>query len=123
MEIKGIADLVPYHKSLKELWAREEFQPVLGLLASLRADAVMEVKRANIERPAEDCKAALAMIRIKLNLLDSFTHLPDEIAAAAQLKEHQEQHRDKMVQSQESGGIVKERGIGSYMSNKERGVN
>src|ERR1700735_836422 len=72
-EIKGIADLVPYHKSLKELWAREEFQPVLGLLASLRADAEMEVKRANIERPAEDCKAALAMIRIKLNLLDSFT--------------------------------------------------
>lgn len=103
MEIKQVGDLIPYHKSLQELWAKEEFQPVLLLVKALWDEAITDVRRANLDIPGEDCKANLAVFKTKLNMTNLIFNLPAMVKEAENQIQTNQFKKDRFAKAQEGG--------------------
>jgi predicted Zn-dependent protease len=105
MEIKTVGDLIPYHKSLQELWHKEEFQPVLELVKSLHQDEVNAIQTANLNEPAERLALQLAVIQVRLKVYNFIFNLPDIIQTAKKQLEVNEIKKSRFGQAQERGEI------------------
>ena len=101
MEINKVGDLIPYHKSLVELWTKEEFLPVLNLLCSLRDEASQEFKSFDFSKPL----AQLAIIQTKLKIFGMLVELPKTIELISQGIEAQQKQRDAYIKAQEGGNL------------------
>ena len=105
MEINKVGDLIPYHKSLKELWDKEEFQPVLGLLSSLKEEAIVGLRVLDLKLSAEEVKTHAAILKTQLNLANMFLQLP---AVVKEVEQNIEAQKNKVVafkNSQEGGEL------------------
>jgi hypothetical protein len=105
MEIKTLQELVPYHKSLQELWAKEEFQPVLAFLRGLHQEAVNEIQTFKLTEPAEDVKCDAGVLKTKLQFCALFYNLPSNIKVEIDKTLNIEQMKAKIGKSQEGGSI------------------
>ena|SRR5579862_5645890 len=105
MEIKAVGDLIPYHKSLQELWATEEFQPVLGFLKGLMLEQVEQLQTFSLEQSAEDAKTKITTIKTKMNFINLIHNLPERIKEAAEAIERKGNMKAKFADSQEGGNI------------------
>jgi hypothetical protein len=106
MEIKQMGDLIPYHKSLQELWDKEEFQPVLAFLSSLRQEALDSFRTANLyQYSAEHVKTKISSDKTQYNLANMLMYLPDVIKEAKELILKRTTKFEAFEQSQETGEI------------------
>ena len=105
MEIKQVKDLVPYRASLRELWAREEFQPVLAWLSSLRQEAFENIGAIDFKEPAESVKTKAAIEVQRLKDFSTMLYLPTQLEAIVQ---QEERIKDKMqkYQASQEGAII-----------------
>lgn len=105
MEIKQVGDLIPYHKSLAELWDKEEFQPVLALLSSLYNESVDNLRRLDAAAESKLLRAQFATYKAQLNLANMLLKLPNVIQEAKEQIKAGQSAKLKFVSSQETGGI------------------
>lgn len=105
MEIKSVADLVAYRQSLKELWGKEEFQPVLAFLSSMKEEGVNGVRAVNLKESAEDVKAVVATLKTQINFAHLLLNLPEAIRLAEEAIEKQDQRKLAYMKSQEGGSL------------------
>ena len=105
MEINKVGDLIPYRLSLKELWVKEEFQPVLGLLNSLKEEAILEFRMLELSENAEEVKTHVAILKTQLNIAGMFLQLPTVIKEAEEQIAQKEKHSMRLRQSQEGSNL------------------
>ena len=107
MEIKTVGDLIPYRQSLLELWGKEEFQPVLALLCSIKEEAVTSFRILDRlgEEDAVQVKAKLAVARSQYNLAAMLEKLPDVIKETENQIQQTQAKKLAVVQAQEKGEI------------------
>jgi hypothetical protein len=106
MKITKIGDLIPHRQSLQELWGKEEFQLVLGLLLVLKQEAVDSFASARlIDVSAENVKTASARLQTQYNLASLLLELPTRLKVLEEQKEQREQANTKMSQAQEGGEL------------------
>ena len=105
MEINRIQDLIPYHKSLVDLWEQEGFQPVRLFLKAMREEALIGFRTLELKEPAETVKTRTAVLRTQYNLANLLLELPKAIKDAEALQEMQEQQKMKFKDAQEGGTI------------------
>ena len=105
MEINKVGDLIPYLKSLQELWGKEEFQPVLALFKGLHQEQVGAVQSIKLDNKSEDIKAEVAVLKSRLNLLSLFYNLPENVRKAKEDFESRAVVGDKLEKAREGGSI------------------
>ena len=105
MEIKQVGDLIPYHKSLQELWDKEEFQPVLAFLSSIRDEALTEFRSADSKSKERILRATFATTKTQFNLAAMLLELPKVVKFAKDQIEQQGKAKLRFVESQETGEI------------------
>lgn len=105
MEIKTVGDLIPYRQSLLELWGKEEFQPVLSLLSSLKEEGVTFLRTTKVDAPEAELRARVATIKTQINLAGMFLELP---AVVKEVEEQLERNANKLTQIKEAqeGGEI-----------------
>lgn len=104
MEIKSIKDLIQYRQSLKELWDKEEFQPVLAFLSSMYEEAVDGIRSLNIQEGFATA-VRVATLKNQMNFANLFFKLPEAIKLAEEMQEKAEAQALKFQSSQEGGSI------------------
>ena len=105
MEINKVGDLIPYRQLLKELWGREEFQPVLGLLNSLKQEAIDGVRILNLQKSAEEVKTHIAILKTQLNLANMLLQLPEVVEEIEENIEAQSRKVTTFKSSQEGSNL------------------
>jgi hypothetical protein len=105
MEIKTVADLIPYRPSLQELWLKEEFQPVLILLARLRQEAISKIENMPPNLEASTAKAGASIISTELRFTGLLLNLPTRLKELEEQIKQKEQSVLKMKHSQEGGNV------------------
>ena len=105
MEINKVGDLIPYHKSLQELWHKEEFQPVLELIKNLHQDEVNLIQTTNLNEPAEKLAIQLAVMQTRLKVYSFIFNLPAVIQSAKEQLEINVARKSRFEQAQERGEI------------------
>jgi hypothetical protein len=106
MEIKTVGDLIPYRASLKELWGREEFQPVVALFSSMRDEAIMGVRTLGIiGATPHDVIATASQLKTQLNLTNMLLELPAVIKEMEDRLAQVEMKKGRMREAQEGATI------------------
>ena len=105
MEIKTVADLIPYRQSLQELWLKEEFQPVIQLLSSLRQEAISKIESMPVNLEASTAKAGASIISTELKFTGLLLNLPTRLKELEEQFNQKEQTALKMKHSQEGGNV------------------
>ena len=105
MEIKTVQDLIPYKQSLKVLWLEEEFQPFLAFLSSLRDEQIVNFRRIDLSKPAEQVKTEAAIIRSQINTVMLMLELPKYIQEAEDTINHQKKIEQNRIMAQESSSL------------------
>jgi gas vesicle protein len=105
MEINKIEDLIPYRVALQELWLKEEFQPVMGLLASLKEEALSWARYDTTKESADTVKAISARVSTQLRVTEILLELPQRLRTLEEQLRHQEAQTLKMRHSQEGGEV------------------
>lgn len=88
------------------MWDKEEFQPVLALFNSLKEEAIMDIRRADITGDsAENIKALAGAIKIKINMTSMLIELPERIK---EIEEQQGREKTKLsaMKAAQEGGTV-----------------
>ena len=104
MEIKTVGELIPYRASLKELWGKEEFQPVLALLNSLKQEAIDGVRALEIKEGFAT-GVRISSLKTQLNLANLFVNLPDVIKDVEDNQERIGQKIAQMKKAQEGAEV------------------
>lgn len=104
MEIKSIADLAQYKVSLRELWDKEEFQPVKMYLKCLYDKAIADVRTLEIQ---ESFSAAIkvASLKTQMNLTGMLFDLPNVIQQVEDQNDRISKKVTEMKAATEGGGI------------------
>ena len=105
MEINKIEDLIPYRVALQELWLKEEFQPVMGLLNSLKEEALSWARYDTTKESADTVKAISTKISTQLRVVETLLELPQRLRTLEEQLKHQEDQTLKMRRSQEGGEV------------------
>ena len=105
MPIKQVKDLIPYHKSLKELWDREEFQPVKELLTAWKNEAITNVLNLQADGDEKHTIAQLAKYQSQATLAYQLLVLPDVIKQVENSADLRGEAKAKFVNAQEGGAI------------------
>jgi gas vesicle protein len=105
MKINKIEDLIPYRVALQELWLKEEFQPVMGLLNSLKEEALSWARYDTTKESADTVKAISARVSTQLRVTEILLELPQRLRALEEQLNHQEVQTLKMKRSQEGGEV------------------
>ena len=99
MEITKVADLIPHRKFLQELWAREEFQPVLAYLSRMRQEAYEALCAINLQDSSEEIAAKTRVYVTQLKAFNSTLQLPQVLK---EIEDRNERAASKMEQYQAS---------------------
>jgi gas vesicle protein len=91
--------------ALQELWLREEFQPVVGLLNSLKEEALSWARYDTTKESAEIVKAISTRISTQLRVAETLLELPQRLRTLEEQLKHQEAQTLKMRHSQEGGEV------------------
>jgi hypothetical protein len=105
VEIKTIGDLIPYKQSLRELWAKEEFQPVLSLLKNSYQEQCNAVTGIDLSHASEDVKTEVAVLKTRMIVFILLFDLPGNIQ---NVEDQLAKNQDKVVKfkaSQEGGEL------------------
>src|SRR5208283_824840 len=105
MQVNKLEDLVPYQRSLLELWGREEFQPVMGLLNRLKEEAISWARYDAVNETAEKVKATSAKISTQLRLVEMLIELPERLKVVAKIAERQKAQGMRLVNTVEGGEL------------------
>lgn len=105
MEIRQVGDLIPYRSSLKDLWDKEEFQPVLKLLSSMKEESVLGVRALNLTEDAETVKTKVAVLKTQLNFANMMLELPAVIKETEEQIERNKVQKHRIANAQEKGDI------------------
>jgi gas vesicle protein len=105
MEINKIEDLTPYRVALQELWLKEEFQPVMGLLNSLKEEALSWARYDTTKESADTVKAISTKISTQLRVVETLLELPQRLRTLEEQLQHQGSQKLKMERSQERGEV------------------
>jgi gas vesicle protein len=105
MEINKIEDLIPYRVALQELWLKEEFQPVMELLNSLKEEALSWARYDTTKESADTVKAISTRISTQLRVTEILLELPQRLRTLEEQLKHQEDQTLKMRRSQEGGEV------------------
>lgn len=105
MEINKVGDLIPYKQSLMELWDKVEFLPVRLLCKAWWEESIQEMRALELKMPEPELRAAVSVIKTKLNFAGTLYDLPSVIQQAEQQIKDNEAKKIKFAASQESGGI------------------
>jgi len=105
MEINKVADLIPHRKFLQELWAREEFQPVLAYLSRMRQEAFDSFVAIDFTKPAEEVKTLAAMYVMQLKSFSTMAQLPNLLKQLEYTDEERAAKVVAMKNSQEGGEL------------------
>jgi hypothetical protein len=88
-----------------DLWAQEEFQPVLEFFKGIHQQSVNAIQDADLTEPAELVKTKITIIRERLRVCSLLYNLPVNIKEAKEQLEKNKIKQEAFVKSQESGGI------------------
>jgi len=99
MEISKVGDLLPYRKSLQELWEREEFQPVLAYLSRVRQEAYEAMCALNL---LDSDEVIAAKTRIQVTQLKSFNSVLQLPQVLKEIEDRNERVASKLEQYQAS---------------------
>lgn len=88
-----------------EVWEREEFQPVLAFLSSLREEAVDGLRTLNLTQNAEQVKTIGAILKTQYNMANMIYELPAYVKEVEAQLAKDEETKARMARSQERGSI------------------
>jgi gas vesicle protein len=91
--------------ALQELWLKEEFQPVMELLNSLKQEAISWARYDTTKDSADTVKAISVKISTQLRVVETLLELPQRLRELEKQLEHQEAQTLKMKHSQEGGEV------------------
>jgi gas vesicle protein len=91
--------------ALQELWLKEEFQPVMGLLNSLKEEALSWARYDTTKESADTVKAISTKISTQLRVVEILLELPQRLRTLEEQLQHQGSQKLKMKRSQERGEV------------------
>lgn len=105
MEINKLEDLIPYQRSLKELYQQEEFQVLLCFLSSIKAQKEAELFAIQ----ATIVKAASLEVHLKVqecviqrNMAAMLAELPTVVREVEAVLDKQKRHAEAFEKAQRS---------------------
>jgi gas vesicle protein len=90
---------------LQELWLKEEFQPVMGLLHNLKEEALSWARYDTTKESADTVKAISTRISTQLRVAEILLELPQRLRVLEEQLKHREAQTLKMRHSQEGGEV------------------
>jgi DNA mismatch repair ATPase MutL len=91
--------------ALQELWLKEEFQPVMGLLSSLKEEALSWARYDTTKESADTVKALSARVSTQLRVTEILLELPRRLRTLEEQLKHRESQTLRMHHSQEGGEV------------------